>query len=119
MALLLFRLRHVPEDEADDVRALLHQNNIDFYETSAGNWGISMPAIWLHNDDDYGLAISLLGIYQQERAQRIRQEYEADRAAGRAETQWTRLRQEPARVIIYFAIIGAFLYLSVTSFFRL
>jgi hypothetical protein len=119
MAQLLFRLRHVPEDEADEIRALLHDNDIDFYETSAGNWGISMPAIWLHKDDDYGLAISILSAYQRERSERIRQEYEAARAAGRAETQWTRLRQEPAKVIIYFAVAGVFLYLSVTSFFKL
>ena len=47
MALLLFRLRNVPDDEADEVRHLLNENSIEFYETSAGNWGISMPAIWL------------------------------------------------------------------------
>ena len=39
MATLLFRLRHVPDDEADDVRALLEENGIDFYETTPGNWG--------------------------------------------------------------------------------
>lgn len=119
MALLLFRLRHVPDDEANEVRALLQAHDIDFYETSAGNWGISMPAIWLHNDDDYGLAVSLLNNYQAERSRRIRDTYLSDRAAGRAETQWTRLRQEPVKVILYFAIAGTFLYLSATAFFRL
>jgi hypothetical protein len=31
MAKLLFRMRHVPDDEAQEVRALLEQNNIDFF----------------------------------------------------------------------------------------
>ena len=82
MALLLFRLRNVPDDEADEVRHLLNENSIEFYETSAGNWGISMPAIWLRNDDDYDLAFSLLHQYQLSRSQRMRAEYEADKAAG-------------------------------------
>lgn len=38
-AKILFRLSGVPDDEADDVRMLLTDNAIDFYETSAGNWG--------------------------------------------------------------------------------
>ena len=45
MSKLLFRLRHVPEDEAEEVRALLEQNSIEFFETFAGNWGISLPAL--------------------------------------------------------------------------
>lgn len=119
MALLLFRLRNVPDDEADEVRHLLYENSIEFYETNAGNWGISMPAIWLRNDDDYDLAFSLLHQYQQSRSQRMRAEYEADKAAGTAETQLSRLRREPFKVLVYLLIVGVFIYLSVTAFFRL
>ncbi|MGK0318613.1 MAG: hypothetical protein ACI9JP_000792, partial [Granulosicoccus sp.] len=39
MPTLVFRLRNVPEDEADDVRMLMNENDFDWYETSAGNWG--------------------------------------------------------------------------------
>ncbi|MEE3087569.1 MAG: DUF6164 family protein, partial [Pseudomonadota bacterium] len=42
MAKLLFRMRDVPDDEAEEVRELLTQNKITFFETFAGNWGISM-----------------------------------------------------------------------------
>ena len=45
MSKLLFRLRNVPDDEADEVRELLTQHSIEFYETGAGNWGISMPRV--------------------------------------------------------------------------
>ena len=40
-------MRHVPEDEAQEVRELLASNKIEFFETFAGNWGVSMPALWL------------------------------------------------------------------------
>ena len=36
MAVLIFKLRYVPEDEAHEIRELLGDNNIDFYETTAG-----------------------------------------------------------------------------------
>ena len=43
MSALIFRLRNVPEDEAMQVRDLLDEHRIDWFETSAGNWGIGMP----------------------------------------------------------------------------
>jgi len=82
LATLLFRLRNVPEDEADDVRDLLTRHSIAFYETSAGNWGVSLPAIWLHLDEDYPQARQLLDNYQRERSARMREQYLADKAAG-------------------------------------
>jgi hypothetical protein len=33
MALLLFPLRNVPDDEAEDIRDVLSENSISFYET--------------------------------------------------------------------------------------
>ena len=66
MAILLFSLRGVPEDEVDEVRELLTEQNIDFYETSAGNWGMSMPALWLR-DDASEKARYALNAYQQQR----------------------------------------------------
>jgi len=50
MAVQLFKLKGVPEDEAEDIRNLLTNHYIDHYETPAGNWGISMPAIWLNKE---------------------------------------------------------------------
>lgn len=53
MARLLFRLAHVPAAEADHVRSALHQAEVDFYETTAGRWGMSLAALWVRSDDDY------------------------------------------------------------------
>ena len=60
MAKIIFRLNGVPDDEARDVRELLANHAIDFYETSAGNWGVSMPAIWLKDDGQFEQARALL-----------------------------------------------------------
>ena len=50
---LLFKLRNVPDDEAEEVRQLLNDHEINFYETRAGGWGISMPGIWLPDDRQF------------------------------------------------------------------
>ena len=68
MSKLLFRMRHVPEDEARDVRDLLQKNNIEFFETFSGNWSISIPAIWVSRDDQYTEARKIIDLYQAERA---------------------------------------------------
>lgn len=117
MARLLFRLRNVPEDEAEEVRQLLTEHDVAFYETKPGNWGISMPGLWLHHDDDFAEADALLQAYQQERQQRVRAEYEAAIASGTAETQWQRLKAEPLKVVICIAAAMFLLYVSVTLFF--
>lgn len=117
MAKLLFRLRNVPEDEAAEVRSLLETHDISFYETSAGNWGISMPGLWLHQASDYPQARTLLDDYQDQRRQRMRAQYEADRATGRADTMFTLLRREPARVISYLIIVAAVAAISILIFY--
>ncbi len=47
MSKLLMNLRHVPEDEADEVRALLDEHAIAYYETKPSRWGISSGGIWI------------------------------------------------------------------------
>ena len=76
MSTLLFSLRNVPDDEADEIKSLLTVNDIDYYETSAGNWGASIPALWLKNDDELLEAQQLLNTYHQERAITQREIYQ-------------------------------------------
>jgi len=117
MARLLFRLRNVPDDEATEVRELLSNHNIAFYETNAGNWGISMPGLWLHNDEDYLRARSLLDDYQQARALRMRDQYETDCANGQADSMIDVLRREPAKVIGYLVLVAAVIFISISIFY--
>ena len=74
MAKLLFKLKSVFDDEADEIRQLLSDNQIDFYESPAGNWGISMHALWLNDEKQYDVARKLIDDYQQQRSLRIQEE---------------------------------------------
>lgn len=99
MSILFFNLRGVPEDEAEDVRDLLSANDIAFYETSAGMWGISLPAIWLQQHVDVPLAQQLLKAYQWERSQRQRALYEERRKLGQQPGFLRHNLQNPLRFI--------------------
>ena len=75
MAVLIFNLRYVPDDEAQDVRELLLDNNIEFHETSAGILSMSVPGLWVVNEEQVEEARHLIDEYQQLRQKRVREEY--------------------------------------------
>ncbi|MFV8836624.1 DUF6164 family protein [Aquisalimonas sp.] len=116
MAKLLLNLRNVPEDEADDVRAMLREHAMDFYETPPNRWGLSMGAIWLRDNDDYPRAKALLDNYQQERARQARADYEQQRREGTQETFTTLFLRDPVKHVLYLCIVLAILYFSITPF---
>jgi hypothetical protein len=116
MAVLLFRLNGVPEDEAVEIRALLDENAIDYYETDAGRWGISMAGIWLRDDSQLQQARALIDAYQQQRFARAREEFEKRKAAGEVETMLGRAMRQPLRFIFYLLAILLILYLSLIPF---
>jgi hypothetical protein len=114
MAKILFRLNGVSDDETNDVRELLTNNAIDFYETSPGNWGVSMPAIWLSDDDQFEKAKALLNAYQDERTVRMREEYARLKREGKNKTFIDAVMQNPAHFTIHLALALLVIYLSVT-----
>lgn len=116
---LLFRLRGVPEDEADDVRDLLSEHEIRYYETSEGNWKIAVAAIWLPDQAQLGEARELLAVYQESRARQARARHHEERADGTAPTLWQRIREHPLRFLAYLAAAGAVGYLTVMPFLSL
>jgi hypothetical protein len=119
MAKLLFKLNGVPDDEAQDIRELLDENRIDYYETSAGRWGISLAAIWLKDESQLLQATRLIDAYQEQRYQRAREEYERLRQEGRLETLFDRFRSHPVRMLAYLLAIIGVLYLSILPFIHL
>lgn len=116
MSKLLFRLRHVPDDEANDVRELLEQNGIEYFETFAGNWGISMPGLWLKDESEYAQARELIDNYQLQRVARAREEYAIVRSRGEAKTLWHSFVESPIRFLFYMTLAGLVLFLSVQMF---
>lgn len=110
MAKLLFRLNHVEEDEANDVRGLLEKADIEFYETDAGRWRISVAAIWLRHNEDFERARALLDEYQQERRQRLQQE------TAELPTFWQRAQERPVDLVMVLLAIAAVLALVLWPF---
>ena len=119
MAVLIFRLRNVPDDEAQDIRELLSENDIDFYETSAGIFGFSMPGIWLQHDDQAEKARQLIEEYQQLRQKKAREEYQSRQRQGTARTFMDMFKEDPVRYINYILAIILICYFMIVLFFNL
>lgn len=105
MSKLLLNLRLVLDDEIEDVRAMLTENRIEYYETQPSRWGISHGAIWLTDNDDLPEAKRLMAIYQAERQANARAEHEASRRDGTDETFADVWRREPLRVLVAAAAV--------------
>ncbi len=118
MSKQIFRLRNVPDDEAGEIRLLLREHDIEFYETPGGNWGISMPALWLNDENEHRVeeAKALIEQYQEERAVRIRREYEELRQQGKHRRWRDTFRERPLEFIFYLLIAALILYLSTKPF---
>ncbi len=95
---LLLNLRHVPDDEIEEVLALLEDHGIEHYLTPAGPFGISAGGIWLRHRDDCARAQALFDDYQKDRARRARQMVDETKARGEQETFWTLWRRRPWHV---------------------
>ena len=116
MSVQIMRLRGVPEDEADEVRELLTANKLEYYETPAGNWGVSMPAIWLKDHSRLDEAKRLLDDYQVERQTRARQAYRQLKEAGRQRSIFDTIITDPVRFFGYLLAAAVILYLSIKPF---
>ena len=116
MAKLIFKLKSVSYDEADDIKNLLTENKIDFYESPAGNWEISMHALWLNDEAQYTQAKQLIDEYQVKRSRRIRLETQQKIDQGEYETFIQRLFNKPIQLFITLAIIIFILYFSIMPF---
>ena len=113
MSKLLLNLRNVPDDEADDVRAILEAQRIAFYETTPSPWGISAGGIWVTEDADFADAKRAFDDYEQQRSVRVRAEYAAAKRAGTAETFISVLRADPLRVVMI--LLGILIVLGLVA----
>lgn len=112
----LMNLRYVPDDEADEIRALFADHEVPFYETPPSRWGISMGGFWIHDDEEAKRAKTVLEQYQSQRLQQQRSRYEADLAAGRTGGLWWRLRQKPLTTLAACLAIVVILVFSLAPF---
>lgn len=106
MARIVFRLAGVPEQEAQEARDLLEHSDLDWYETSAGRWGISMPALWVRDDGDFEKARALIDDWQQQRSV----------ATEEIRGFWQRCRQHPMEILITLVAAAGVLAISLLPF---
>jgi len=119
MAQLVFNLKNVPADEANDIRELLELNQIEFYETSAGRWNISVAAIWINNDDDFVKSRQLINQYQYNLTIRRQQEKSDPESRVHIPDWKEHLLNNPVVIMMYIGAIAIVLALSILPFFRL
>jgi hypothetical protein len=112
MSVLFFPLRGVPDDEADDVRQLLISHEIEFYETSAGNWGLSMPAIWLYTPEDLQKIQPFFDAYQQQRTLEQRALYKQAKNSHQTQSLLQALIYRPVQLSLYSGLIALIIYIS-------
>ncbi len=118
MAVLLFRLNQVPEDEADEVRQLLNDARIDYYESSAGFFGLGVAAIWLSDNTDLPHARELIENYQAQRSEQMRADYQARLNAGEEPGFWQQSLQHPVRLISTVALLVLILAVIMLPFWK-
>ena len=112
MAVMIFRLNGVSDEEAQDVRDLLSNNVLDSYETSAGRWGLSIAGLWLVNENDKTRARELIDAYQLER-QRYFEDLKLDAPPEKISD---RFKQSPLTVIFYSLLAATILFLTLSPF---
>ncbi|MBQ0833935.1 MULTISPECIES: DUF6164 family protein [unclassified Marinobacter] len=115
----LMNLRHVPDDEADEIRALFDDHDVRFYETPPSRWGISMGGFWVHDDDEAERAKVLLQEYQRQRMQSQRETYEAWRLQGEGGGIWYMFRHKPLRTLAACLAILVIAGLSLLPFIKI
>jgi hypothetical protein len=116
MSKLLFDLRNVPDDEADEVRAMLDGHGIAYYETAPSAWGLFAGGIWITDEAELADAKALFADYQQRRQSIARENYDAARRDGNVDSFWTTLRRQPARTALWLLTIAFLLGLTVLPF---
>lgn len=100
MSVLLFRIgHHVPDDELHEIRLLLNEQGIHWYETTSGYWRVGLAGIWLHDPEQEAEARALLEAYQQQRLERAQQEQATMQAEGNTPRFVDRLIRQPFRML--------------------
>ncbi len=118
MPTLLFSLRGVPDDEAYEIKEMLDTHEINYYETSAGNWGISMPALWLTDADELEKAQELLNEYHHRRATVQLEKYKELKKEHKNKRFIDAILDNPVKLAIYIVTIAFILYLYARMLFE-
>lgn len=84
----IYDIGHAGEQEQDEIRALLRNANIDFYETPSS--GKTLGAAWVKTEDEYLKAQNVIASFTKEKVQASRREYDTQlkNKFGGSVTKW-------------------------------
>jgi hypothetical protein len=116
MSTKILNLRNVSEDEKMEIFTLLEEHEIEYYETTAGNFGISLAALWLKNENQLKQARDLLDEYAEQRLYKVREEYQQLKEQGNVRTLIDIVKENPLQYVIYLGIIIGLVYLSIAPY---
>ena len=116
MPTLLLKLRNVPEDEYEEVCALLNEHDIHFYETKVGFWGIGMAGLWLRDNQQLEQAQQVLAEYMAKRQVQAKEAYEESIREGTNRTLLSTFKQQPATFLLYILALVVVLGLTIWPF---
>jgi hypothetical protein len=117
MAILLMKLRQVPEDELIEILRLLDEHGVDYYQTSAGAFGISLPGLWLRDEARVDEVKALLDAYAERRQYEARKAQAIEAAAKGDRTIIDIFRENPGKFSFRVLLILFLLWASVRPFF--
>ncbi len=116
---LLFNLKNVPEDEYQEVCELLQENDIHYYQTHKGFWGLGTEAIWLKSDEQLMDAKTLLHGYMVERQKKAQENHQTDIEQGNVRTLFSTFKDQPMMFVLYTLAILVLVILTVSPFLAL
>ena len=117
MSHLIFKLNSVPEDEADEIRQLLEEADISYYETETGRWGLGLAAIWVKEKSLVKQAKELIDTYQKERYLRVQEEHQKMEETGEKISRLEFFMQSPIKFTLLIGFALALAYFTVIPFF--
>jgi hypothetical protein len=114
MSVLIFRLNDASEEEAAEVRELLQQHDLAFYESSAGRWGISVAGLWLRDESQKHRARELIEQYQGERKQQFEQWW--DQQPGFLTNLWHSFLSRPIPFLLTAILLAVIVFITLSPF---
>ncbi|MFT5592496.1 MAG: hypothetical protein ACI8SR_000855 [Oceanicoccus sp.] len=116
MGALLLRLKHVPEDEYQEVCDLLNAHDLAYYETTSGFWGVGMAAIWLNDAAQLPKAHDVLNDYMRNRQMKMQADFEQAQQQGESRTLSSTFAAQPVTFVLYVLAVIGILALSILPF---
>jgi hypothetical protein len=116
MSKLLFRLKDVPDDEANDIRELLNSHDLDCYETDDGRWRIGVAAIWIKDNNQFDTARALIDAYQMQRYTRSQEEQQALQEQGLNTSLFHSFLERPLAFLMIMLMVALVVFISVYPF---